>query len=139
MVSAPACHRVLVSMAPSVACAIKVSSALPEAWLNNQAYQKVTATVARASIGLDLNWHDEERDVPDGDPDGHEDGGGQWCSGGLQLGWAQPRKLASSGSWALRGLTMFMAIAIGRLYQTLNSAILGTGAPKVVFRPMEAT
>ena len=32
MVSAPACHRVLVSMAPSVACAIKVSSALPEAW-----------------------------------------------------------------------------------------------------------
>ena len=33
---------------------------------------------------------------------------------------------------------MFMAIAIGRLYQTLNSAILGTGAPAVVFRPMEA-
>jgi hypothetical protein len=24
--------------------------------LNNQAYQKVTATVARASIGLDPNW-----------------------------------------------------------------------------------
>jgi hypothetical protein len=33
-----------------------VSSALPEAWLNNQAYQNVTAMVARASIGLDPNW-----------------------------------------------------------------------------------
>ena len=49
------CHRVLVSIVPSVACAISVSSELPEAWLNNQAYQKVTATVAVASIGLDPN------------------------------------------------------------------------------------
>jgi hypothetical protein len=43
-------------MVPSVACAISVSSELPEAWLNNQAYQKVTATVAVASIGLEPNW-----------------------------------------------------------------------------------
>ena len=43
MVSAVSCHRALVSMAPSVACAISVSNALPEAWLNNHAYQKVTA------------------------------------------------------------------------------------------------
>ncbi len=54
------------------------------------------------------------------------------------LGWAQPRKLASSGSWALRGFTMLMAIAIGRLYQTLNSAMSGTGAPRALFRAMEA-
>ena len=56
MVSAVSCHRALVSMVPSVACAISVSNALPEAWLNNQAYQKVTAMVARVSIGLDPNW-----------------------------------------------------------------------------------
>jgi hypothetical protein len=43
VVSAPAGHRVLVSMVPFVACAIRVSSALPGAWL---AYQKVTAMVA---------------------------------------------------------------------------------------------
>ena len=55
VVSAPACHKVLVSMVPLVACAIRVSSALPEAGLNNQAYQKVTAMVASASIGLDPN------------------------------------------------------------------------------------
>ena len=55
MVSAVSCHRALVSMAPSVACAISVSNALPEAWLNNHAYQKVTAIVARVSIGLDPN------------------------------------------------------------------------------------
>jgi hypothetical protein len=36
---------VLVSMVPLVACAIRVSNALPEAWLNNQAYQNVTAAV----------------------------------------------------------------------------------------------
>src|SRR4029450_12722845 len=62
--------------------------------------------------GPELGHHDQ-RDMPDGDPDGHQHGGGEWCPGGLQLGRAQPRKLASSGSWALRGLTMFMAIAIG--------------------------
>ena len=120
--------QVLVSMAPSVACAIKVSSALPEAWLNNQAYQKVTATVARASIGLDLNWGMTKNGMcqmvtPMAMRTVAASGVRVVCS----LGWAQPRKLAS-GSWALRGLTMFMAIAIGRLYQTLNSAILGTGA-----------
>jgi len=42
-------------MVPLMACAISVSNALPEAWLNNQAYQKVTATVPVASIGLDPN------------------------------------------------------------------------------------
>jgi hypothetical protein len=31
-----------------------------------------------------------------------------------------------------------MAIAIGRPYQTLNSAMFGTGAPKAVFRPIAA-
>jgi hypothetical protein len=31
-----------------------------------------------------------------------------------------------------------MAIAIGRPYQTLNSAMSGTGAPKAVFRPIAA-
>jgi hypothetical protein len=36
------------------------------------------------------------------------------------------------------GLTMFIAIAIGRPYQTLNSAMSGTGAPKAAFRPIEA-
>ena len=33
---------------------------------------------------------------------------------------------------------MSIAIAIGRPYQTLNSAMSGTGAPKAVFRPIEA-
>ena len=33
---------------------------------------------------------------------------------------------------------MLMAIAIGRLYQTVNSAISGMGAPTAVFRPIEA-
>src|SRR5829696_1174640 len=32
---------------------------------------------------------------------------------------------------------MLMAIAIGRLYQTVNSAISGMGAPKAVFRPID--
>src|SRR5215207_1940091 len=32
---------------------------------------------------------------------------------------------------------MFMAIAKGRPYQTLNSVISGTGAPTTVFRPIE--
>src|SRR5215218_10977336 len=36
------------------------------------------------------------------------------------------------------GLTIFIAIAIGRPYQTLNSAMCGTGAPKAVFRPIAA-
>ena len=54
------------------------------------------------------------------------------------FGWAQPRKLASSGSCALSGLTMLMAIAIGRLYQTLNSAMSGTGAPSALLSPMAA-
>jgi hypothetical protein len=36
------------------------------------------------------------------------------------------------------GLTIFIAIAIGRPYQTLNSAMSGTGAPKAVFRPIAA-
>jgi len=35
-------------------------------------------------------------------------------------------------------LTIFIAIAIGRPYQTLNSAISGTGAPNAVFRPIAA-
>ena len=48
MVSAAVGHRVLVSIVPSVAWAIKVIRELPEAWLNSQAYQKVTATVAVA-------------------------------------------------------------------------------------------
>ena len=54
------------------------------------------------------------------------------------MGWAQPRKLDSSGSWALIGLTMLIAIAIGMLYQTLNSARSGTGAPSAVLSPIEA-
>jgi len=33
---------------------------------------------------------------------------------------------------------MFMAMAIGTLYQTLNSAMSGMGAPKAVFRPIDA-
>src|SRR4029453_648568 len=33
---------------------------------------------------------------------------------------------------------MFIAIAIGRPYQTLNSAMSGTGAPKAVFSPIDA-
>jgi len=33
---------------------------------------------------------------------------------------------------------MFMAIANGRPYQTLNSAISGTGAPQAVFSPIAA-
>src|SRR5215207_10961227 len=33
---------------------------------------------------------------------------------------------------------MFMAMAIGTLYQTLNSAMYGTGAPKAVFSPIAA-
>ena len=92
-------------MVPSVACAISVSSALPEAWLNNQAYQKVTAMVASASIGLDPNWGmKNKRGMPDGDADRHQHGGGQVGSGwSAASGWAQPRKLASSGSWALKG------------------------------------
>ena len=53
--SAASGHSVLVSMVPSVAWAIKVSSELPDAWLNSQAYQNVTETVASASIGLDPN------------------------------------------------------------------------------------
>ena len=40
VVSALACQRVLISMVPSVACAISARSELPEAWLNSQAYQK---------------------------------------------------------------------------------------------------
>jgi hypothetical protein len=48
VVSATATHRVLVSMVPSAECAIRVISELPEAWLNSQAYQKVTAMVASA-------------------------------------------------------------------------------------------
>ena len=138
-VSAAAGHRVLVSMAPSVACAIRVSSALPEASLTNQAYQKVTAMVASGldRAGAELR-HNEERDMPDGDPDGHQHGGGERRPGGCSLGWAQPRKLASSGSWAFMGLTILMAIAIGRPYQTLNSAMFGTGAPKALFRAIAA-
>ena len=76
----------LVSMVPSVACAIRVSSELPEAWLNSQAYQKVTAIVASVSTGLDPNWgHQGERDIPDGDTDRHDASGGQRCPGGLQF------------------------------------------------------
>jgi hypothetical protein len=33
---------------------------------------------------------------------------------------------------------MLMAIAIGMPYQTLNSAMSGTGAPNAVFRPIDA-
>src|SRR5829696_9572048 len=74
-------------MVPLVACAISVSNALPEAWLNNQAYQKVTAMVGSASIGLDPKYGiTKKRDMPDGNPDGHPHGGRQWCPGGLQLG-----------------------------------------------------
>src|SRR4029450_6630295 len=139
VVSAPAGHRVLVSMVPLVACAIRVSNALPEAWLNNQAYQNVTAMVARVSIGLDPNWGITTNGIcqmvtPMAISTVAANGVRVDCS----LGWAQARKLASSGSWALRGLTMFMAIAIGRPYQTLNSAIFGTGAPKAVCRPIAA-
>ena len=54
------------------------------------------------------------------------------------LGCAQPRKLASSGSWALMGLTMLMAIAISRAYQTVNSAMCAAGAPKTLFSPIDA-
>jgi hypothetical protein len=38
----------------------------------------------------------------------------------------------------LRGLTILIAIAIGRLYQTLNSAMRGAGAPVAVFSPIDA-
>ena len=86
VVSAVACHRVLVSIVPSAAWAINVISELPEAWLNNQAYQKVTATVAVASIGLDPNWGiTKKRDVPDGDADGHQHRRSERGAGGLQF------------------------------------------------------
>jgi hypothetical protein len=35
-------------------------------------------------------------------------------------------------------LTMLIAIAIGRLYQTLNSAMCAAGAPKALFSPIDA-
>ena len=60
------------------------------------------------------------------------------CGWPGESGWAQPRKLDSSGSWAWVGLTMLIAIAIGRLYQTLNSTMSGAGAPKPVFSAMAA-
>src|SRR5687767_7967443 len=138
-VSAVACHRALVSIVPSVACAISVSNALPEAWLNNQAYQKVTPMVARISIGLDPNWGISvngicQMVIPIAMSTVAASGVRVVCS----LGCAQPRKLASSGSWALMGLTILMAIAIGRLYQTLNSAMCATGAPNALFSPIDA-
>src|SRR4249919_1574896 len=116
-------------MVPSVAWAIRVSSELPEAWLNSQAYQKVTATVAVASIGLDPNWGITKSGIcqmvtPIAMSVVAASGVRVVCS----LGWAQPRKLASSGSWALRGLMILMAMAIGRVYQTLNSVMAGGGA-----------
>ena len=122
-----------------VACAISVSNALPEAWLNNQAYQKVTAIVARVSIGLDPNWGIRVSGIcqmvtPRAMSAVAASGVRVVCS----LGCAQPRKLASSGSWALMGLTILMAIAIGRAYQTVNSAMCAAGAPNALFSPIDA-
>src|SRR5829696_5950507 len=125
-------------MTPLAACAISVSRALPEAWLNNQAYQKVTAMVGSASIGLDPNWCMTKSGACQMvTPMAISTVAARGVRVVCNVGCAHPRKLASSGSWALRGLTMFMAIAIGRLYQTVNSAISGMGAPKAVFRPID--
>ncbi len=126
-------------MVPSLAWAISVISELPEAWLNSHAYQKVTATVAVASIGLDPNWGITKSGMcqtvtPTAISTVAASGVRVVCS----FGWAQPRKLASSGSCALRGLTMLIAIAIGSPYQTLNSAMSGTDAPSAVLSPMDA-
>ena len=125
-------------MVPSAAWAIKVISELPEAWLNNHAYQKVTATVAVASIGLDPNCGITKNGMcqmvtPMAISTVAASGVRVVCS----FGWAQPRKLASSGNCALRGLTMLIAIAIGRPYQTANSAMSGTGAPSALLRPID--
>ena len=94
-------HSVLVSIAPSVAWAIRVSSELPEAWLNSHAYQNVTATVVSASIGANpkcgiKNSGPCQMVTPIAIRTVAASGVRVACS----VGWAQPRKLDSSGSWA---------------------------------------
>ena len=55
-------------------------------------------------MGLDPNWGiTKKRDVPDGDADRHEDGGGEWRSGGLQLGLSPAAEAGFLGQLGIHG------------------------------------
>ena len=133
---APAAQKLVTRTLPSAPWAMRVSSELPDAWLNSHAYKKVTATVVTKPIGWAANTPMRNNGAcqplmasamiavaPSRDR--------VRCSSGC----AYPRKLGSSISGPPIGLTMCMPRASGNAYQGLRKSRAGAEAPAPTLRP----
>jgi hypothetical protein len=118
---------------------MRVINALPAAWLNSQTYQKVTAAVVAASIGLRSKESMKIRGacqpaISTARIAAVTSGVRRSC----RAGTAKPRKLGSSPNGPPVGLTMFRPMASTTPYHGLSGAVDGACAPAARLSPMAA-
>src|SRR5918994_3525829 len=118
-------------MLPSVAWKMRVSSTLPEAWLNNQTYTNVIANVVGIPIRPSSPLMASGRCQPaTRSPSITADVSGDRVA--CRRGSANPRKDGSSETGASRGFTNRSANTAAKLVQE-SSAHSGPGAPNPTF------